>query len=1136
CGTPLAAVCRNCGASLPSGARFCGECGASVAEQAIDEPRGGRLASPTPERRLVSVLFADLVGFTAASEQRDPEEVRDFLSRFFELSSVTISRYGGTVDHFIGDAVMGVWGSPQTHEDDAERAVRAAFDLAGDVATLAREFGIPELSYRAGIATGEAAVTLDAQTHMLVAGDLVNTASRLEASAPPGTILVNEATQRASSDAVTFEAAGELRLKGKSEAVAVWRPLQVVAMRGGAGRSSGLEAPFVGRTAELQLLKDLLGGVSTDHRAHLLSIQGMPGIGKTRLVWEFQKYLDGLVDVIFWHEGRSPAYGEGVTFWPLGEMVRQRAGIAESDDRVFTSLLLEAAIDQFIPETDRRWISMALQVLLGVADSPGAERDELFAAWRAFFEHISAQAPVVMVFEDLQWADQGTFDFIESLLEWSRNHPILVVTLARPELEDRRPHWGAGQRKFTGIHLEPLSEEEMRILLQGLAPGLPAGLTDQILRRAEGVPLYAVETVRMLVGQGHLVRTEKGFQLAGEIPELAVPETLHALVAARLDTLDPDDRQLLQRASVLGQAFAAKALASIAGLSPGEVELRLEPLVRREILAIEADPRSPERGLFRFVQSVIREVAYASLGRVDRSALHLEAARYLETLGDGELAGVIASHYVDAYEAVKSREEGPELARQTLGALESAAERAGGLGSHAQAVGYLEQAMRVSDDPAMLASLSERAALSAVLAGRSDLAETHFREALDHARSRGDVLTELRSSEGLGGVLLMESRVDEAVELLEQAAAVEAPEATREVVTLHAQLARAYAFREDGARAVSQIEMALTEAAELGLIDVIADGLVTKGWALALIGREVEALVVTEGAMSFANRHGLSRTDMRARNNVAAFAGWSDPAWTLEIVLPGLEAATRTGDMDDRANLGAKAAWAAFHTGEWDLAQQVIDDLSEGTLSWFGRGQVQSTLAILTAFRGDPQTGTALLDDLEPGVQASTAPQDWVGFLDARAWVALAANDPASARAYALDALQLEVGQWKDSATVTATHAAVWLRDPDLLAATIEEGERLGLRSQRFESCLQSGRAALLGLRGDREDAAGLFVAATDRLRKLGLKLELGLSQLERVSILGLDHEGGEAAHEEAQEIFTALGATSLLERLDEAA
>ena len=484
----------------------------------------------------------------------------------------------------------------------------------------------------------------------MVAGDLVNTASRLEAAAEPGTVLVNEATQLATSEAISYEPAGELSLKGKTEPVTVWRPLHVVAMRGGAGRVSGLEAPFVARVAELQLLKDLFLATGRDDRAHLVSVQGIPGIGKSRLVWEFEKYLDGLADLFYWHQGRSPAYGEGITFWALGEMVRRRAGIAETDDHFFTTLQLDAIVDEFVPEEDRRWISTALQVLLGVSDS-GIERDELFAAWRAFFQHLSTQAPAVMVFEDLQWADHGTLDFIESMLEWSRGYPIFIVTLARPELLDRRENWGAGQRGFTTLHLEALSPTEIEELLEGLAPGLAVELKHQIRDRSEGVPLYAVETVRMLIGQGHLVEEAEKYRLAGGIPELAIPETLHALVAARLDTLDPDDRQLLQKASVLGQSFTIKALADLAGLSPGDVEQRLEPLVRREILSIEADPRSPERGQYQFVQSVIREVAYSSLGRTERSALHIQVAQLLEELADEELAGAIASHYVDAYEA-----------------------------------------------------------------------------------------------------------------------------------------------------------------------------------------------------------------------------------------------------------------------------------------------------------------------------------------------------------------------------------------------------------------------------------------------------------------------------------------------------
>jgi len=512
CGTRLGLNCAACGTALLPDAKFCGECGTPTSAtpgpaparvaSASTAPAGGPnpgtpavAAAPVAERRLVSVLFADLVGFTTLSVDRDPEEARELLTRYFELCRDVIGRYGGIVEKFIGDAVMAVWGAPVAHEDDAERAVRAALELVGAVPTLG-----PSIQARAGVLTGEAAVTLGATNQGMVAGDLVNTASRLQSVAAPGTVLVGEGTERAASAAIAFEPAGEQALKGKSAPVPAWRALRVVAERGGRRRSETLEAPFVGRDDELRLLKDLFHATSRERRARIVSVVGPAGIGKTRLAWEFLKYVDGLVETVWWHDGRSPAYGDGISFWALGEMVRGRVGLLETDDESTTRARIAEALRIHVPdETERRWIEPALLALLGVES--GVRAEQLFGAWRTFFERLAASAPVVLVFEDFHFADSGLLDFVDHLLEWSRSHAIYVVTLSRPELLEKRPDWGAGKRTFNSLYLEPLPEPAMRALLGGLVPGLPEPAIRAIVSRADGIPLYAVETVRMLLAE-----------------------------------------------------------------------------------------------------------------------------------------------------------------------------------------------------------------------------------------------------------------------------------------------------------------------------------------------------------------------------------------------------------------------------------------------------------------------------------------------------------------------------------------------------------------------------------------------------------------------------------------------------------
>ena len=511
------------------------------------------------ERRLVTVLFADLVGFTAFSEGRDAEEVRELQDRYFETVREIIGRYGGTVEKFIGDAVMALWGAPIAHEDDAERAVRAGLDLVGAVRSLG-----PGIEVRVGILTGEAAVNLGATDQGMVAGDMVNTASRLQSAAPPSTVLVGEATTRAAGSAIVFEPAADQVLKGKTSPVPAWRAVRVVAQRGGVGRTETLEAPFVGRDEELRQLKDLYHATTREGRPRLVSVIGPAGIGKSRLAWEFLKYIDGLVETVWWHDGRSPAYGEGITFWALGEMIRGRAHLQETDDEATTRAAIAAMLEEHVPdEAERTWIGPALLSLLGLESDAGSQ--QLFGAWRTFFERLAASGPVVMVFEDFHHADTGLLDFVDNLMEWTRTAPILIVTLSRPELLERRPDWGAGKRSFTSIHLEPISTEAMRELLAGLVPGLPAHARDVIVARADGVPLYAVETVRMLLAQGRLLLEDGVYRPSGDLSALAVPETLTALISARLDELDAADRSLVADAAVIGQSFTPAAVAAVSG-------------------------------------------------------------------------------------------------------------------------------------------------------------------------------------------------------------------------------------------------------------------------------------------------------------------------------------------------------------------------------------------------------------------------------------------------------------------------------------------------------------------------------------------------------------------------------------------
>jgi class 3 adenylate cyclase len=522
------------------------------------------------ERRVCSVLFCDVAGFTPLSEARDPEAVRELLSRYFEIARTIVGRYGGVVEKFIGDAVMAVWGTPVATEGDAERAVRAALDLLAAVADLGAEADVPGLAARAGVVTGEVAVTLGAVGEGMVAGDAVNTAARVQAAGEPGQVLVDTATQRLAGSAVGFADAGEHELKGKADMARLWRATRVLAGVGGSQRIDGLDAAMTGRDAELRAIKELFHAAAERRVPRLVLISGPAGVGKSRLGWEFEKYVDGLAQEVWWHRGRCLSYGDGVAFWALAEIVRQRLGIAEEGLAEAAARKLAEGLERFVPDpAERAYAGVRLGRLLGVpvSDDNGdvLSREELFAGWRLFVERLAAENPVVLLVEDAQHADAGLMDFLDYLVDWVRDLPIYVLVFARPELSQARPGFGAGRNRSM-LTLDPLDSASMDALVDALVPGMPAVARDAIASQAQGVPLFAVEMVRSLIDRDIVQPVEGVYRLTGDIGDLAVAESLHALLAARLDV-----RRLASQAGhgrYLGLALLNLA-DTLAGTDPG---------------------------------------------------------------------------------------------------------------------------------------------------------------------------------------------------------------------------------------------------------------------------------------------------------------------------------------------------------------------------------------------------------------------------------------------------------------------------------------------------------------------------------------------------------------------------------------
>jgi class 3 adenylate cyclase/tetratricopeptide (TPR) repeat protein len=1130
----LATGCPACGAANPPGRRFCGECGTSLVADAgagVPEP-GSALEVPTPaavaERRLVSVLFADLVGFTALAEGRDPEETRDLLTRYFGLAREVIARYGGTVEKFIGDAVMAVWGAPVAREDDAELSVRAALELVDAVKTLG-----PSIQARAGVLTGEAAVTLGAIGEGMVAGDLVNTASRLQSVAPPGAVLVGEATERAAGRAIVFEPAGEQTLKGKAAPVPAFRALRVVAELGGTNRAGGLEAPFVGRDDELRLLKDLFHATQRDKRPRLISVMGPAGIGKSRLAWEFLKYVGGLLETTWWHSGRSPAYGQGITFWALGEMIRRRCGLLEGDDEATTRQKVGETAATWVPDEDeRRWVETALLALLGLGEALPGGRDEMFAAWRTFFEKIAASGPTVLLFEDIQWADAGVLDFIDHLLEWTKTLPIFVVTLSRPDLLERRPDWGAGRRNFVSLALDPLPEAAMHDLLTGLVPGLGKATVKAIVARADGIPLYAVETVRMLLAEGRLTEQGGVYHPVGDLASLAIPETLTALIAARLDGLEPAERRLLQDAAVLGQSFTMAGLAAVTHADATSLESTLRTLVRREMLTLNADPRSPERGQYVFVQALIREVAYNQLARPERKARHLAAARWFESLGEDELAGALAQHYADAYRNAPKGPEADALAGQARLALQGAAERAVALGSHEQALGFLRQALEVSDDPSEQAALRERAGRVAESAADFDTAQAYLEDATTWYRGQGDRIGIARATTALATVLQNRFQPVAAVGPLEMAVAeTTGLEAEPDVIRLIAELSRAYANARDP-RALATADRALALAEPLELMPVIAEALLNRALALSLVGRVQEPTAILRGVLPIAEAYDLAATQLRALNNLSAQLSDQDPRSAQEVSRTGVEAARRRGDRGWMLSFLGGLLGGALILGDWEEADRILAEVDLGELPTALRAEFLENLAYLSALRGKIAEADDTLATMAPILATVDHPRVPAIKLADAAFVHLLAGRLMEAyeAGMAGAAMPVEQGLW---CAELATHAACWLGDAPRARAALDLFEARPERGRVVAARRQMLRAGVRALEGDRKAATVDYREALRPWRDMGVVFWLGLTLLEFATLVGPGEPEARAAADEARAIWTRLESPPLLARLD---
>jgi class 3 adenylate cyclase/tetratricopeptide (TPR) repeat protein len=902
-------ICPRCSRENPDQARFCLECGRSLGE--------GR--SMREERKVVTVLFADLVGFTSQAEVMDPEEVRALLQPYHSNVRHHLERYGGTVEKFIGDAVMAVFGAPIAHEDDPERAVRAALAVQESLGAGG------QLHARIGITTGEALVALEARPESgegLATGDVVNTASRLQEAAPVDGILVDETTYRASVREVVYREHPDVSLKGKAQPVRVWQAVSAGPASAAVRRQSGL-APLVGRTREVDVLTDALARVRSEAEPQLVTLVGVPGIGKSRIVWELLQQVDAAADGVAWLQGRSLPYSDAISFWALGEMIKAEAGILDTDSTLEASSKLARSVDSVAEVTrDAAWMEAHLRPLAGLAaatDLRGDHRGEAFAAWRRYLEALADRRPLVLVFEDLHWADDGLLDFIDHLLEWATGVPMLIVGTGRPELFARRPNWGGGKANAVTTTISPLSDADTGRLVEALIDdaAIPHAVREAVLQRAQGNPLYAEEFARLLAAGGRITD---------------LPESVQGIISARLDGLSRPEKELLQVAAVVGKVFWSGAVAAVLEDERAAVEQRLHALERKEFVRRERRSSVAGETEYAFRHILVRDVAYGQIPRGERAERHARAAAWIESLGrPADHAELLAQHYLSAIELARaSGRPTDRYASQARTVLTDAGGRTMALNAFAQAAQYYRGALDLTppDDPDRPAALFRygKALRIAQGAGADVLAdaEAQLRESgdLETAAEAAVLQAELAWFEGDGEAA--EAHLARAELLIH-----DLPASPSKAYVL-AGLSRYHMVSYRHGEAIRIGTLARRIAEELSLEELLVSVLINIGSARAMSG-DRGGIGDLERAMDLAKGMNSAET-ARAMSNLATVL---QDAGELKRAYALWRAAGRTageyGDATSERFYRAGLVWILYDEGAWDEALRLSDEFIADT-------------------------------------------------------------------------------------------------------------------------------------------------------------------------------------------------------------
>lgn len=1119
-------ACERCGEENPTAARFCANCGAELPVAGPDVRE---------ERRVITALFCDLVDSTARFDLADPEDVLATLSEYLPRVQREIERFGGTVEKFVGDAVFAVYGVPTVHEDDAQRAMHSALRILPVIEEMSQGLQSP-LAVRIGIETGEAVVDLGGGSARqgMVFGDVVNTASRLQSVAPTGGILVGERTYRLARSTFEFEPMEPVRVKGKAEPLAVWL-LKGARSRFGTDLGRPVSTPWVDREDELELLKRTFARAVREPSAQLVTLMGEPGVGKSRLVMEFLAHVDDQPDTTTWRQGRCLPFGEGVTFWGLSEIVKAQAGILWSDGAREASEKLEATVSDLIDDpAEREWVHARLAPLIGLSDaSPERiERGEAFSAWRRFLEAIAARNPMVLVFEDVHWADVAMLAFISDLVEWSSGVPIVVICTARPELFDREPGWGGGRRNWSTISLAPLADDDTQRMIAELLPER-SPLRGLVVERSGGNPLFAEELSRMLRENPSLAE-----EMSRGTGAPRTPEGLYAIIAARLDTLPSAHRALVQDASVVGKVFWAGALASIGDTDRASVDAALHDLSRKEIVRRSNASSIEGEAEYSFWHALIRDVAYGQIPRRPRAAKHVAAAGWIERIAGervSDQAELLAYHYGEALELTRSAGTTSDLAEledTTRRSWILAGERAMKL-DVVRAAECFDRALALTPEghPARASILSQRAAAS-FDAGRYQEAQRSYEQALALFREAGDLLSVGVCLDRLATVLWEEgdpagcrASLDEALEILEAQ-----PRGT-ELADCYATLASERTVSGHLDEAIVWADRSLELSAELGAEQLKPRALAYRGVARSYRG-DLAGVDDLQDALRIAGSLGL------ARESVMPLLILAEIAWATEGPLSAIETAERAERLASRRGLGEIAIASRttrlgplFDLGRWDALVELAGEVIE----WSARAgagyevvSAQPWEALVLQLRGRTEDASAAAAEFMKLAYEVEDPQVLVP-------AAVAAGQIALADQRIEDAARL-IEDVERSADVSAWYLEHFLADLVRLClgtANVAAAERIVERADAFtlrhRLALATARAALQEARNE-PGAHAAYLEAAAGWASYGHALERARALLGAGRCLADSGADADARPPltQARDAFAELGAVSL--------